>query len=87
MRETITAHGGAIRFWRSATGDRLVKCRDGVMLRRYGKGEWRTTVIIEGETDPSYGWHPDTSPAVRGASTRTTREGRRKKSVVTPKDH
>lgn len=77
---TITENGGAVRYWRQKNGDgRAVLCRNGVVLIRRGHKAWHATTLLDSrDIDDDSRWLRDTRPAVRGATTRTTRLARRK---------
>lgn len=76
---TITENGGAVRYWRQKNGDgRAVLCRNGVVLIRRGHKAWHVVTLVDWWFDHDPHWVTDTRPAVRGATTRTTRLARRK---------
>jgi hypothetical protein len=75
---TITANGGAERFWRmrSIPTTRAVLCRNGVMLIRYGSGGWKPAPALW-KIEQDSRWEADTRVAIRAATTRTSRSARR----------
>lgn len=77
---TISANGGARRFWTHATtGMRAVLCGNGAILVSRGRGSrWQASRILSVESITlDVAWQSDDSPAARGAVTRTMRAARR----------
>ena len=77
---TITANGGAVRFWRNfATGERAVLCCNGRILllsaRPYARWKRSTRDQAELARDPR--WRADTTDAATRSITRTNRDSRR----------
>jgi hypothetical protein len=71
---TISANGGAERYWRGPGNARLVLCRNGrLLLREAGKRWW----IEAGNVTIDATWQPDTSPRASASVTRTHRISRR----------
>lgn len=79
MRVRLSAHGGAVRFWRASDGARLVLCRDGRYLTKPKGREWRvadpglTQILLDDGR-----WFADTSARSQASVTRTGRESRRR---------
>lgn len=79
MKATISAHGGAVRYWRASDGARLVLCRNGKFLMRPKGGAWRvadarlTQILLDDDR-----WQSDTSVRARASVTRTGRDARRR---------
>ena len=75
---TISANGGAERYWRhEPTGTRACLCRNGRLL--IFQGRWRfakSTTLETIERDSR--WQPDTRPVISAAVTRTSREALRR---------
>lgn len=71
---TISANGGAERYWRRADGSRLVLCANGRLLRRAPDTRWW---LDAGDLVIDATWQPDTSPRASASVTRTGRLSRR----------
>jgi hypothetical protein len=71
---TISANGGAERYWRGRGGERLVLCRNGRFLLQLAGSRWW---IKAGEVTIDATWQPDTSPRASASVTRTHRISRR----------
>jgi hypothetical protein len=76
---TISANGGAERYWRGRGGARLVLCRNGrLLLREAGKRWWQdASLITVEEIAGDKAWRVDTSPRASASVTRTHRISRR----------
>lgn len=81
MSISISANGGAERYWIHNNGTRACLCQNGVILiRRKGTG-WRfppsdcTNALAQILADSH--WQADTRPIMRSATTRTSRQARR----------
>jgi len=72
---TISANGGAERYWRHRwTGARLVLCRNGrLLMLPSGKRSW----VSVGAMEIDSAWRADTSPRASASVTRTHRIARR----------
>jgi hypothetical protein len=81
MPTSISANGGAERYWRHNNGTRACLCRNGVILiRRKGTG-WKLPPAdcknaLEQILTNAH-WQADTRAVVRAATTRTSRQARR----------
>lgn len=80
-KETISANGGAERYWRNdVSGMRAVLCRNGKVLISRGRySRWQVSRVLNLEgiaLDPT--WHSDNSTAARAATARTTNAARRR---------
>lgn len=78
--DSISANGGAQRFWQHATsGMRAVLCHNGQILVSRGRGsKWQISRILTVEAITlDTAWRSDDSSAARGAITRTMRAARR----------
>lgn len=73
---TISANGGAERYWRNSTGARLVLCRNGKLLvQLHGTAKWKVSELPRADL----AWREDTTPAASAAVTRTTRQAGRRR--------
>ena len=81
MRATITADGGAVRYWRNAIdGTRLVLCRNGkLLLQARRNAPWHHTKLRLPEVAAEPAWQTDARAAARAAVTWTSRRARREK--------
>jgi hypothetical protein len=77
---TISANGGAERYWRGPGNSRLVLCRNGRLLRREaGKRWWQDAGrITVDEIAGDKAWRADTSARASASVTRTHRIARRR---------
>lgn len=74
---TISANGGAERYWRSDDGTRLVLCRNGRLLIRAPGRRWREIVLPIEHIGSSAFWRADTGSRASASVTRTQRMWRR----------
>ena len=78
---TISANGGAARYWKHAqTGRRLVLCRNGRILIHRGRWRFDREITLE-MIERDVRWQPDTRPILSAAVTRTTREALRRNDL------
>jgi hypothetical protein len=75
---TMSANGGAERFWRNIrNGSRIVLCRNGQLLINPGGHDgWKRSTTEREALTEARGWVPDESAAAKAAITRTTRGNR-----------
>jgi hypothetical protein len=75
---TISANGGAERYWRASDGARLVLCRNGQFLIKEG-GRWRVAdaAITMVALYHDKRWQADTGSRASASVTRTQRMSRR----------
>jgi hypothetical protein len=72
---TITANGGAERFWRnSRNGSRVALCRNGrLLINPGGASRWKRTNIALADLTERSGWREDNGSSAKAAVTKTTR--------------
>lgn len=76
---TISANGGAERYWRAADGARLVLCRNGQFLIKDTGQRWRVAdaAISMVALYQDKRWRADTGSRASASVTRTQRMSRR----------
>jgi len=80
LTTTITANGGAVRFWKNrATGERAVLCCNGriLLLPAHPYARWHLTTRDPAELARDPRWRVDTAIAATRSITRTNRDSRR----------